>query len=418
MDVKRTPRLSSSQSDAAQTVPTDAVCGQNPGDTDGIHRPTTTQAGADGDRRISRFQIRRTVGEGTYGVVYLAYDPTLDRAIALKIPRCSASWSDKQQQLFLQEARMAARLVHRNVVTVFDASVCPDAGVFIAMEFVEGEPLSQRLARGTPSIEDTVRICGQVAEAVHEAHALRIIHRDLKPSNILIGKDGNAKVCDFGLALNDDVQQASQGDVSGTLAYMSPEQALGNAHLLDGRSDIWSLGVILYECLTGDRPFRGQTNDELREQILTRDPRPIHQINSAVPESLVQLCERCLQRNPSRRPRTALEFRHSLVAPPSRPKRIKIAASVGVVAALLAFAGIVIGHFSAQTRHELEEVRTGDLLGVAPRPIVFDNGDITSTYSYMEATGPYIPRVPMVICWQFPGVVNDRIHRARGRAVR
>src|SRR5262249_2043637 len=154
---------------------------------------------------------------------------------------------------------LAARLKHPHVITVYDVGCCSETGVFIAMEYVEGETLAQRLSRGRPGILETLRWCAQIAAAIHEGHKLKLVHRDLKPSNILLDRAGNVKVCDFGLALHEDAQHDRRGEVSGTHPYMSPEQVHGNSHLLDGRTDIWSMGVILYECLAGSRPFRGET---------------------------------------------------------------------------------------------------------------------------------------------------------------
>ena len=286
--------------------------------------------------QVSRFLIRQRLGEGGFGSVYLAYDPTLDREIALKLPSRQRSWSKVRQDAFLEEARIAARLKHAHVAAIYDAGSSDEVGVFIAMEYVAGESLAQRLRRGKLTPAEATRICGQVAQAMHHGHKLGLVHRDLKPSNILLDRDGNVKVCDFGLALREDQQQYWRGDASGTLSYMSPEQVRGESHHLDGRSDIWSLGVILYECLAGRRPFRGNTNEELRDEILTRDPKPLRQLDDSIPPALDELCRKCLLRSPAERLPTALDFQQALSQRPTESRRpLPIRAMVAAAAVIL-----------------------------------------------------------------------------------
>ena len=355
-------------------------------------------AGEDVPHQISRFVIRKRLGGGGFGSVYLAYDPILDRDIALKVPRGPAPWADEQTQSFLAEARIAVRLKHPHVIAVHDAGESAESGVFIAMEYVEGESLSERLKRGKLSIPDTVRICGQIAEAMQVGHKLGLIHRDLKPSNILLDGTGSVKVCDFGLAMHEEGQQARRGEVSGTLPYMSPEQLAGNSHLLDGRSDIWSLGVILYECLTGRRPFRGDNKEEIREEILTRDPKPLRQLDETIPPALDELCLHCLRRNlPDRLP-TALDFQRGL-AQATNPNggqalRWGLAIGGGILlcgaVALIASGGIPGGSSPDKVESGIpnpEDVPAGttDLLRQKPRELVFENVDPLSSYSYSES---------------------------------
>lgn len=295
---------------------------------------------------ISRFQIRRLLGDGGFGSVYLAYDPKLHREIALKIPRM-ASLTDEDKQKFLAEARNAGQLKHPHVITIHDVGDSAESGVFIVMEYVEGETLARRLSRGKLGVREAIRVCSQVADAMHHAHGLHIYHRDLKPANILIDRAGNARVCDFGLALHEDDQREHRGEVSGTRAYMSPEQIQGNVHLLDGRTDIWSLGVILYEGLSDRRPFRGENWAEIREDILTRDPRPLRQIDDSIPAELDTLCRQALRRDPADRLPAAIDFRERLRVIERRQNRkpIRMVAGVCGIIALLAVAAIAVHEF-------------------------------------------------------------------------
>lgn len=365
-------------------------------------------------QQISRFVIRKRLGGGGFGSVYLAYDPVLDREIALKVPRGKGIWDDEQTQSFLSEARNAVRLKHPNVIAIHDAGENAESGVFIAMEYVEGEPLSERLKRGKLSIPEAARICGQIAEAIHVGHKLGLIHRDLKPANILLDTKGNVKVCDFGLAMHEEGQEARRGEVSGTLPYMSPEQVEGNSHLLDGRSDIWSLGVILYECLSGRRPFRGDNWDETSEQIRTRDPKPLRQLDETIPPALDELCQHCLRRNLPDRLSTALDFQKRLAQATRKEKggkRAGIWLAVGAIVLVCAAFGLAASGWSPWGASGVvdQDNREGgtpetkpvvtvpspdipgpgitDLLVKEPREVVFDKLDLKSFYAYTENPG-------------------------------
>jgi len=383
------------ESDLART--TTYIQGSNR-DTDVEVESATTAAVPE---KVSRFLIRNRLGEGGFGSVYLAYDPTLDREIALKLPARRASWTQERQEAFLEEARIAARIKHPRVAAIYDAGTGDDGRVFIAMEYVAGEPLSQRLRRGKLPLAEVTRICGQVAEAMHHGHKLGLVHRDLKPSNILLDRDGNVKVCDFGLALREDRQQYWRGDASGTLSYMSPEQVRGESHHLDGRSDIWSLGVILYECLAGRRPFRGDTNDELRDEILTRDPKPLRQLDDSIPPALDELCRKCLMRSPADRLPTALDFQQALTQRPAAPRRVLpfraliAAGAIVLILAVTAIAGPTIWRLiaSPSVNPSIPSVPGGpsitqprgsrNLLGQTPEVVFFSHAGGQNEWSFL-----------------------------------
>lgn len=258
---------------------------------------------------IGRYEIERLLGSGGYGRVYLARDQILRRPVAIKVPRADR-FSPADRQRFLEEAQLAARLRHSGIVTIYDAGI-HESECYIAMEFVEAETLKQVMKRRRLTLAEIVRLIAACARAMHYAHLEGLIHRDLKPSNILLDAQLEPRIGDFGLAIELHEQWDRRGEVAGTPVYMSPEQMRGESHRLDGRTDIWSLGVILFELMTGTLPFspeRGRTYDE----ILNRDPRPPRQINDAIPVELERICLKCLSKSPGDRPNTALDLAKDL----------------------------------------------------------------------------------------------------------
>lgn len=259
--------------------------------------------------RIGRYEVLGILGEGAFGTVYRAHDSNLSREVAIKVPRLGDKSDQERIACLLKEAEAAASLSHPNIVKVFDFGHLDDGGCFVVFELVPGGNLSTEIRSGPISVERAVDLMIQIADGVHHAHQEKdLFHRDLKPANILLSHSGNPLITDFGLAVSEQSQIDTRGEVSGTLAYMSPEQTRGEAHLLDGRTDIWSLGVILYEMLTGRRPFAGTSPDEIFEQIQTRDPRPLCQISNQIPDAIGRVCLKCLQRAPSSRYSSASEL--------------------------------------------------------------------------------------------------------------
>ncbi len=257
---------------------------------------------------IGRYTIQDILGKGAFGAVYLARDTELNRLVALKIPNVGPFASPEELDQFLQEARTVAQLHHEGIVTIYDVFRDGDR-VVIVQQYVEGQDLRCYLASaGVLPAGKCAQIILGIAEAVNVAHQRGFVHRDLKPSNILLDAEGRPCVADFGLAIHTSIQRLRRGEKSGTPEYMSPEQVRGEVHVLDGRSDIWSLGVILYEMLVGERPFQGQTIEELFDEIEHAEPKPPHAWLPEIPEGLEKICLKCLRKQVDQRYHTAAEL--------------------------------------------------------------------------------------------------------------
>ena len=269
--------------------------------------------------RLGRYEIRSLLGAGGMGEVYLAHDRKLDRTVALKILPAEVAQDQKRMQRFIQEAKAASALNHPNIITIHEVEQI-DATHFIATEFIDGETLRQRLARGRMKLSEALDISMQVAAALAAAHAAGIVHRDIKPENIMLRRDGYAKVLDFGLAkLMEretgalDTEAPTQalvntdpGTVMGTVAYMSPEQARGLE--VDARTDIWSLGVTLYEMVAGRMPFEGATPSHIIVAITDKEPPLLARYAPDAPEALEWIITKALTKDPEERYQSAKEM--------------------------------------------------------------------------------------------------------------
>ncbi len=255
--------------------------------------------------KYGRYEIEKELGKGAMGVVFQAHDPQIDRRVALKVLRSERVASEDFAQRFLKEARAIGRLSDPHIVTVYD--VGNDHGtVYIAMEFLDGHPLDEILREKSLSLKEIVNIGIQVANSLDYAHGQRIVHRDIKPSNIMLTSDGSVKITDFGIARIEDpaaAQLTQAGEILGTPTYMSPEQVRGQA--VDGRSDLYSLGVILYETSTGRRPFTGKNIAAIFSAITSEAPKdPMASepfISRGGSKALSELILKCLSKLPEER---------------------------------------------------------------------------------------------------------------------
>src|SRR3954471_16708081 len=250
--------------------------------------------------RIGRYRIIRRLGQGGFGRVYLAHDDDLDRPVAIKVPNPEHIAHPGDVEAYLNEARILARLDHPNIVPVHDVGRTGDGLCFVVSKLVEGSDLAVKIGERRLSLRDSAELVATIAEALHYAHTRGLVHRDIKPANILIDASGKPCIADFGIALRDEDFGKGAG-YAGTPSYMSPEQAHGEAHRVDGRSDIFSLGVVLYELLTGRRPFRGESRTEVMDQIATAEPRPLRQIDDTIPRELERICQKALAKRASER---------------------------------------------------------------------------------------------------------------------
>jgi serine/threonine protein kinase/formylglycine-generating enzyme required for sulfatase activity len=261
--------------------------------------------------RISRYVVKKVLGKGGFGVVYLAHDEQLCRFVAVKVPHPELVKRAEDAESHLAEARTVAGLDHPNIVTVFDVGGTPEFPFFVVSKYIEGSDLAQRLKESRPSIREAVELAATVAETLHYAHRQGLVHRDIKPGNILLDKSGKPYVADFGLALKEE--NVGQGPrLAGTPAYMSPEQARSEGHRVDGRSDIFSLGIVFYEMLTGRRPFSGKTYVEVLEQITMSEARPLRQWDDAIPKELERICLKALAKRAVDRYLTASDMADDL----------------------------------------------------------------------------------------------------------
>ncbi|MEW4487277.1 protein kinase [Thalassoglobus sp. JC818] len=340
--------------------------------------------------KIGAFELRECVGFGAFGSVWKAWDSELDRLVALKIPR-KGQLDENEIEKFLREARAVAQLNHPHVVKVHQSGI--DRGiVYIASDLIDGVTIAEQLRDSKFDFRQSAELCSKIARALHHAHERGVIHRDLKPSNIMLDLSFEPHLMDFGLAKREagEITMTVEGQILGTPAYMPPEQASGEPNTVDRRSDVYSLGVVFYEMLTGERPFRG--NERLLiYQVLNEFPDPPRKKNRQIPKDLETICLKAIDKSPDRRYQTAEEFANDLqrfvdgvpihARPVSSVERIsrwvrrnvmQTIALVSIVAAIIAIAGfVIVANRDTTLRHRVKV--TTDPPGARVRMIPLDH---------------------------------------------
>ena len=293
-----------------------------------------------------RYEILQELGKGAMGVVYQAKDPQINRTIALKVLRQDRVISEDFVQRFLKEAMAIGRLSHPNIVTIYDVGQDHDT-IYLAMEYLEGRPFNDIIREKNLSFTEIAELAIQLAECLDYAHKKGIVHRDIKPSNIMLTPEGKVKLTDFGIARIEDPsmhQQTRAGEILGTPVYMSPEQVMGQP--LDGRSDLYSLGVILYELAAGKRPYSGENLAAIFRAITLDNPEDPGTINPSIPPALTSLINKGLNKDAAQRFQTGEEMaaayraflkklEYDAAAPEAVPKKTPLAAIISGLALII-----------------------------------------------------------------------------------
>jgi eukaryotic-like serine/threonine-protein kinase len=333
-------------------------------------------------RSIGHFRVIAPLASGGMGVVYRAEDTRLRRSVALKFPLPALHVERAARDRFLREAQSAAALDHPNICSIYEAGETEDGQLFLAMPLYDGETLRTRLARiGAFDPAEAMAIARQIALGVRAAHDAGIVHRDLKPANVMLLPDGTVKLLDFGLAKMHDLTLTATGTLVGTVAYMAPEQIRGQR--VDARADLWAIGVILYEMLTGRRPFEGENDVAVVYSVLESDPVPPSSLNPAIDAAGDRLVAALLRKNASERPASASQLAHDFGALDSAPSRAptpplterrtsrfsRRAAAIAVTAAAVVLAGVVAAWEAFDIDNTLQTA-VGEAESATPRLVV------------------------------------------------
>lgn len=247
-------------------------------------------------KQLGRYRLSDVLGRGAFGTVYLGFNDELHRKVAIKVPHPECVRHERDIEEYIAEARTVAQLQHDGITSVFDVGRTDDGLCYVVSQFIDGESLAARLRTRPPTVHRAVEIAAAIAETLEYVHQQMVVHRDIKPGNILLSVEDKVFVTDFGLALRDH-QLRHHSDISGTPRYMSPEQARGESHLVDGRSDIFSLGILLYKLITGVHPFTGSDTESILRNIARAEPQPPRELNPLIPPALQRVCLKAMAKS-------------------------------------------------------------------------------------------------------------------------
>lgn len=264
-----------------------------------------------GTTRLGRYLVEGVLGVGGFGTVFRAMDEQLKRLVAVKVPHAHKMVHEAHKSLYLAEAQTLASLDHPRVVPIYDYGVLDDGRCYVVSKLIDGRSLSQVIAESPIQWKDAVPLLISIARTLNYVHSCKLIHRDIKPGNLLQARDGQVFVADFGLAMHEAHVDSHQAG-AGTLNYMSPEQAGGEGHRIDSRSDLFSLGVVMYEMLTGVKPFKGADSTSTLENVITKDPLPITTMRPEIPNELNRICLKLLSKRAAERYQTGQELADDL----------------------------------------------------------------------------------------------------------
>lgn len=329
---------------------------------------------------IGKYQLESRLGHGAFGEVWKAHDPDLIRDVAIKFPRLDKHFPAEILETFRTEAQKVAALDHipYGIVPVYERGEHEGRPYFVS-KLIDGESLADRMQREKLSHEESARLIAKVAETLKRAHKEKLVHRDIKPANILLNQEGEPYIADFGMAATDDERLSERSGILGTIAYMAPEQARGESHRVDGRADIYALGVILYRLLTNELPYGGKDSAQYLDSIQHQKPRPPRQIDETIPAELERICLKCLEKNEADRYSTASDLSASLLGclSPSYSRRQFVTIIAGgstIVASSLLAADYFLGNGNTESETDPQESQSNQVRvqNYSARPVTLE----------------------------------------------